>query len=212
MARFIPFILVLLVALGVFLVDPIRRAGEMIDPKAIPIVAQWSPPRIDGWFHSEGSSDSLPRAYPPHNAIKSETVAYVSGMVGLASEAYLRVVVAQDCRDLLAYEPSHSMLAGGWEPVDAEEAGGFWRTRHAHRSTLVDEVVVLETIFVAPGVWGSNPTITRPAHNPGPGWPGPAAVVQVLFVGSFGDNANAVRTEARHLAEQLAADLGGRSP
>ena len=211
MARFLPIILVMLLALGVFVIDPARRADPMISAAGLS-AAPWGAPTIDGWIRNDDETERLPRAYPPHNTVRSESAAYVASTVGLASEAYLRVVMAQDCRDLLAYDPNHSMLAGGWEPVDAQAIGGFWRTRHTHRSALLDEVVVLDTMFVAPGQWGSDPAITSPAHNPGPGWPGPGAIVQVLFVGSVGENAATMRAEVQRLAENLASELGEPSP
>lgn len=207
MTRTFPIILVLLLALGVFLVDPARRADPMIEPARLPTAAQWRPPTIGGWIRSDDESDRLPRAYPPHNKIWQASVAYFISTPGGGSEAYLRVVIAQDRRDLLAFEPTHAMRAGGWEPVRAQAVGELWRTRHSSHSGLLDEFVVLDTAFIAPGRWGSDPSITYAASTEGPGWPGPGAIVQVLFSGTIGDNAEAVREEVRRVAEQLSGEL-----
>jgi hypothetical protein len=211
-ARFLPILLVLLLALGVFVADPVRRAGEMIDAASLRAVAGDAPPNVEGWILVDDPRERLPRAYPPHNEVTTRSASYVIGPFGPSPEAYVRVVVAQDCRDLLAYDPSHSMLAGGWRPVEAREHGGLWHSAHARRSALIDELVVLETAFVAPGRWGSDPAITSPANASGPGWPGAGAIVQVLLIGSATNHADAMRAEVRRLAERVADDLKDHAP
>lgn len=208
MTRGLPIILVLLLALGVYLTDPARRAGPMIEPAALPTAAKWQSPTIEGWTRTDDQSERLPRAYPPHNSIWRVSVAYFTGTYGDGSEAYLRVVIAQDCRDLLAFEPTQAMRAGGWDLVDAQPIDGLWRTTHTSRAGLLDEFIELDTAFVAPGQWGSSPSIIDAQHANGPGWPGPGAIVQVLFSGTIDASAHAVREEVRRLAQDLASELG----
>jgi|GEM_PF-4276418 len=207
LTRSLPIIFVLLIALVVFLVDPARRAGPMIEPATLPTATDWQAPTIEGWTRNDDESERLPRAYPPHNAIWRISVAYYTGAPGVGSEAYLRVVIAQDCRDLLAFEPTQAMRAGGWEPVDAQATGGLWRTTHTSHAGLLDEFVILDTAFVVPGRWGSSPSITSAESAQGPGWPGPGAIVQVLFSGAINENAQAVREEVRRMANVLAQEL-----
>lgn len=205
MTRTLPIILVLVLALGVFLVDPARRAGSMISPANLPLAGQDLSPILGRWIRDTSWNNTLPRAFPTHNQVWDGSARYVSSASG--SEAFLLVVIAQDRRDLHAFDPTHAMRADGWEPIDGEIIGEFLQTRHTRHTNLLDEFRVLETAFVAPGRWGANPSITNAAGNDGPGWPGPGAIVQMRVAGSAGDDAAGLRDEVRRLAQQLSTEL-----
>lgn len=205
MTRTLPIILVLVFALGVFLVDPARRAGPMIEPAGLPAAGHDLPLTLDVWIRDTSWNNTLPRAFPTRNQIWDGSARYVSSASG--SEAFLLVVIAQDRRDLLAFDPTHAMRADGWEPIDGEIIGEFLQTRHTRHTNLLDEFRVLETAFVAPGRWGASPSITNAAGHDGPGWPGPGAIVQMRVAGPAGNDAAGLRDEVRRLARRLSTEL-----
>lgn len=206
MTRTLPIILVLLLALGVFLVDPARPAAPMMSPESLPTAEQGLAQSVGTWNRDPTWDDTLPIAYPPHNEVLDTSARYMSSATG--AEAFLRVVIAQDRRDLLAFEPTHAMRAGGWSSIGAEESSNLWQTRHTRHSDLVDEFLVVDTAFVIAGLWGPTPGITHAVSTGGPGWPGPGAIVQVLHGGgSAAADADILREEARRVADRLATEL-----
>ncbi len=213
MTRTLPIILVLLLALGIFFADPARRAEPMISPARVLVAVRGLPVTIAGWQLVD-QGDSLPRAYPPHYDVWEASARYGSDAPASGSTAYLRIVIAQDRRDLLAFDPTHAMRAGGWEPdvsVRPTETNGLWRTQHTRGAGLLDERVVLETAYVVPGRWGSDSRDLRILVDAGPGWPGPGAIVQMLVTAPVGPNAQAMRDVVKEMAQQLADELARTS-
>lgn len=204
MTRTLPIILVLLLAAGIFALDPVRRAGPMLAPEAV--LADFEPlPESIGAWQRDTQSEPLPRAFPPHNAVEGRTASYIHAPTN--STAVVWIVLAQDRRDLLAFVPVHAMRAGGWSPTGGEEAEGLWRTRHARGGNLLVEYIELDTAFVVPGAWGPDRDELNQAAPRGPGWPGPGALVQVLLTAPREPQADDMRDQVRRLAELLAARL-----
>lgn len=206
MTRTVPIILVVLLAAGIFLADPARRARAMIAPSSIPAGLRELPSDIPGW-RADDLREPLPRAYPPHNAVWEASARYIADAPGSASVAYFRIVIAQDRRDLMAFDPTHAMRAGGWELVGATSTEGLRQTEHARRAGLLSERVVLETAYVEPGRWGPMPRTYDRAAGVDPGWPGPGAMVQVLVTAPVEGNALSLRAWVRERAGQLADEL-----
>lgn len=214
MRRIVPVILVLPIALMVYLADPIRRAGPMIDPEAIASAHAELPPAIDGWARAS-ESETLPRAYPPHNLTWQPTARYVDPLTG--DEAFLRVVVVQDRRDLLAFDPSEAMRAGGWTHEESRKGERFHRTSHRKGPEPFTERVTLDTVYVAPGYLGPDREATSNIDHRGPGWPGPAALVQLLLTSDAPEAHKNLQDAAWDLARALADRLdaeraGGPAP
>lgn len=199
MKRALPTALTLLLAAVLWLVDPVRRAEPAIDPSGI--AGSITLPELQGW-KADDARTALPSAFPPHNPISERT--WVLDPAPLSDQqSFLRVIVAQDRRDLLAFDPIHAMRAGGWQPVSAGSVDGLWVTRHTRTAPLLDETVTLATAFVVPGKWSGQGSMLRQHDASGPGWPGPGAIVQAIV--SEGDRA----TEIQELVEQLAEDIAG---
>jgi hypothetical protein len=157
--------------------------------------------------------ERLPRAYPPHNAVFETSASYArrSGMESPSgSAAFIRVVVAQDRRDLLAFHPIHAMRRGGWEPDGSQQGEHAWRTRHVHTEDFLTEFIELDTVYVVPGFFGPRALVFESAAGRGPGWPGPGALVQVLVTAPGEAEAEQLRAAAIDLAQQLADDLARR--
>ncbi|MFI4917196.1 MAG: hypothetical protein ACIAS6_11910 [Phycisphaerales bacterium JB060] len=203
MRRVVPIILVLPIALMVYLADPIRRAGPMIDPVAIAAPNGELPPAINGWVRAI-ESEMLPRAYPPHNLTWQPTARYVDPLTG--DEAFLRVVVVQDRRDLLAFDPSEAMRAGGWAHEGSRKDERFHHTSHRKGPEPFTERVTLDTVYVAPGYLGPNREAISRIDHQGPGWPGPAALVQLLLT----SDDPVAHKNLQHVAWDLARTLADR--
>lgn len=206
--RVLPTILTLVIAGCLWLVDPVRRAGPMISPNEAMIGTLPATPT--GWELGEATGD-LPRAFPPHNAITQKLVVY-NRLGRSEASVFLRVVIAQDRRDLLAYEPAHAMRAGGWQPESSLEVDGLWRTEHSRRSQLLEEVIIVDTAYVVPGRWSATLDLLHDAGLSGGGWPGPGAIVQLIIPAEDGVNARAFHDLVKEVAASVANSLGDASP
>jgi hypothetical protein len=214
-SRTVPIILIIPLAVAVYLADPIRHKGTMVDPSAYEAGIADLIVETPGWTRTE-LSETLPRAFPPHNAYLDKTTQYqYVGAAGLpggdspsATEAFLRIVIVQDRRDLLAFDPIQAMRAGGWTGRAGQRREGFRRTIHGRGPGQYGERVTLDTIYVVPGAWGADPQIIAEAGRSGPGWPGPGAIVQLLLNGG-GEQGEApgLSEAARRVAEALARSL-----
>lgn len=204
MKRTLPIIALFLVVAGVVVIDPARRMGEMIEPRNL--APAELPEEVGQWLRVEGD-DELPRAYPPHNAVWTRTTRYQpQGFEGLQT-AFVRVVIASDRRDLLAFEPEHAMRAGGWATQGARAAHGLRVTTHARRGELLDETLQVETAYVSPGAWGQRRDIVNGVRPEGPGWPGPGALVQLLRTSPVVEDADGLRAMVKDLAGELSSQL-----
>ncbi|MGD1916417.1 MAG: hypothetical protein ACFCBV_09555 [Phycisphaerales bacterium] len=199
----LPTILTLCCSVVILLVDPARQRGSMIEPSDIAPSAM--PDRVGAWLRSN-SNEELPHAYPPHNEVWERVTVYRPQGVETADAAFVRVIIAQDRRDLLAYEPSYAMRIGGWTPEGAEATNGLTVSRHARREGPLREMLTIETAYVAPGEWGASRGVIDDAQPDGPGWPGPGAVVQLLTT-SPAEDPGALRQMVRDTAAELAAAM-----
>lgn len=206
MKRVLPIIVTLVLLVGLWKADPVRRADPMIEPAPLTRIDF---PAVLGPWRLETLDGQLPKAFPPHNEVAERVAVYQSALVGDAP-AYVRVVVAQDRRDLLAYEPTHAMQKIGWSPVVAEQSGDLWHTRHLRPTTLLDRAIDVHTAFVLPGTWGPEPSLHRSLDAAGPGWPGPGAIVQVII--PDGLDAEPMLVLTRDLASSLAQNLESAAP
>lgn len=203
MNRVFPVILLLVVAAGVLVIDPARRAGEMIEPHRL--APDELPQQVGQWVRSK-DVDELPRAYPPHNEIWSRTTRYQRAGLDGVETAFVRVVIAQDYRNLLAFEPEYAMRAGGWTSERTQAANGLHATQHARRDGLLKETLRVETAYIAPGVWGPDRSLSEGARPIGPGWPGPGSMVQLLTTAPLAEDT----TELRSLIKSVASALSTR--
>lgn len=201
MKRALPTALTLVLATGLWLVDPVRRAEPAIDPASIALTVATPA----AWGLSDAQAD-LPRAYPPHNRVAERTWVFDS-MPGTSGRSFLRVVVAQDRRDLLAYDPVHAMQAGGWHSRSAQSSNGLWLTHHARSAPLLDETVTVVSAFVIPDVWSDQSALVYQQSASGPGWPGPGATVQLILPEDqpSAEVCDHIKQIAQHIAEQLAS-------
>ncbi|MEQ9095644.1 MAG: hypothetical protein RIE32_05210 [Phycisphaerales bacterium] len=221
MRRSIPVILILPVAAAVYMADPIRRQGPMLDPASVDVDAHVLQQDVAGWVRTE-TSQQMPLAFPPHNAVRIETIRYVirstpEGDIGLLdddrriiAEAFLRIVIAQDRRDLLAFDPIEAMRSGGWSGQAGEDTDELRRTVHQRGPGPFTESVTLDTAYVAPGAWGADPAVLNAAGDLDRGWPGQGAMVQLLIADAPSEqDAQALRNVVRSAAEALAEALAG---
>lgn len=210
--RVVPVILILPLAAMVYVIDPIRHQGSMIDPLSYEDRVARLVSETPGWARTD-LSESLPRAFPPHNRYLEATTQYrsigtsgrlVSGPPSVA-QAFLRIVIVQDRRDLLAFDPIQAMRAGGWTNQLERDYEGFRRTIHVRGPGQYGEQVTLDTIYVVPGDWGADPGIIEEADRSGPGWPGPGAIVQLLLTdGDERSEAPGLSDAAKRVAGALA--------
>lgn len=197
----VPTIVLLLVALGVFLIDPMRRAGPALQPSLL--AESLAPvPELLGPWQLDGREESMPRAYQPLRSVYERTERYSCQ----ADSAYVRVVIACDRRDLLAYVPSHAMHRKGWLALPVEIVEGLERSNHTYDSGLLVERITVESAYVLPGRWGPDAGVFDREAPMGSGWPGPGAVVQLLLTNPHAP-ANELREHVRELAQALALAL-----
>ncbi|MFI4883187.1 MAG: hypothetical protein ACIAQU_11445 [Phycisphaerales bacterium JB064] len=208
MKRVLPTILTLVIAGCLWLIDPVRDEGPMISLSEA--IVGTLPATPTGWMLGEATGD-LPHAFPPHNAITQKLVVY-NRLGRSEASVFLRVVIAQDRRDLLAYEPTHAMRAGGWQPESALEVDGLWHTEHSRRSQLLDEVITVDTVYIVPGMWSAQFDLLDDAGLSGSGWPGPGAIVQLIISAEDGVNAQPFHDFVKAMAENVADRLGDASP
>ena len=206
MKRLLPILVTMTIAVGLFVIDPVRHAEPAIDPSRLAV--EDMPATIGPWLR-EGAPDVLPRAYAPRNEVWESVTSYRPRTYEGPGSAYVRIVIAQDRRDLLAYEPAHAMRAGGWSSIDGELHDGLWQTQHTRREGLLSERVILCTAYVAPGGWGASAHVLDETRPAGSGWPGPAALVQVLTTAPVAADPTALHAFAQDLATALSARLAG---
>lgn len=207
----LPTIVLVALALGVFALDPVRRAPAAIEPGSLVVGPEL--PQGSAWLGRESIQDQpaqdLPRAYPPHKSYADVVFGFEASEGGLDGEAFLRVVVVEDRHDLLAFEPRYAMRAGGWDMVASGASDGMWRTEHTQGSGLLRERLVVETVYVVPGRWDARRAIAAEAGTLGPGWPGPGALVQIVATLPLGADLEPLRAQAQAIAEELSASLAG---
>lgn len=206
----LPTILTLCCAAVLFLLDPTRQRGSMIDPGSLAPSAM--PERVGPWVRLD-SDETLPHAYPPHNLVWERVTTYQPASTESGDAAFVHVIIAQDRRDLLAYEPSYAMRAGGWSSESAETTDGLNASQHSRREGLLKETLTIETAYILPGVWGPDRSIIDDAHPHGSGWPGPGAMVQLLTSSPLVQDPSSLRDLVKNTAAELAAAMdSGQAP
>ena len=206
MKRVLPTILTIVLAAGLWLGDPVRRGEPPLDPTSIDPGQQ---PGVVGMWQMAQAAVALPRAFPPHYAV-SERVWVYETSARSDRKAFVRIIVAQDRRDLLAFEPTHAMRAGGWQPKSASVVEGLWHTRHVRSAQLLSETVILDTAFVLPRGWTAQYEIIEDTATLGPGWPGPGAIVQLIAPEGY--ETNALRRLVKSIADGLSRQLASPAP
>lgn len=196
-----PTILTLLLAAALWLVDPVRQAGPMLAVDRLPLEPM--PAMVGSAVRTDDRPD-LPSAFVPRRRVLERVCAYAQIRPGDAP-AFVRIVVAQDRRDLMAYDPIYAMRAGGWLTIGSQAEGKLLKSIHARPADPTDQTMVLLTAFVRPGTWGAHRQAILSGGPIGPGWPGPGAVVQAMV--PQGSDASAIRRLVESKAQRLARVL-----
>ncbi|MEO1008379.1 MAG: hypothetical protein AAFX79_07415 [Planctomycetota bacterium] len=194
-------LLTLVALLAIALADPVADAPQPRIPDAWRDIAAQASRDVGPWTYR--AEDDPPRsAFRTRHEVVVRRLVFRHRSGGPRAMAVLQIVLAADRRDLLAYEPAYALPLAGWRPAEPDQLESRSMLMVRGEGPLAERIRADHQAVLPGRVAGGWRQAIR-AEPIGPGWPGPAAAVQVFAMQLEPPDYDRLTDAVRALAERL---------